>query len=166
MNTPGQSGVGEMQTATALMLDVANDPHRRPKMEHTCDAREEMRQGTRSIWIGDDLGRLQQPEGKATRIATWNVGGRAGTLKSEEKLRAVLGMMEKMRIHLMCVCDGQATQQEVSQTLHTCGASKSFRVYGYDIWKEPERRNGKQSGGAVAGPQRYGSKGPRLSQVG
>ena len=132
MNTPGQSGVGEMQTATALMLDVANDPHRRPKMEHTCDAREEMRKGTTPIWIGDDLGRLQQPEGKATRIATWNVGGRAGTLKSEEKLRAVLDMMEKMRIHLMCVCDGQATQQEVSQTLHTCGASKSFRVYGYD----------------------------------
>ena len=66
-----------------------------------------------------------------TRIATWNVGGRAGTLKSEEKLRAVLGMMEKMRIHIMCVCGGQATQKEVSQTLRTCGASKSFTAYGY-----------------------------------
>ena len=108
MNTTGLTGVGEMQTATALMLDVANDPHRRTKVEHTCDAREEMRKGTTPLWIGDDLGRLQQPEGKVTRIATWNVGGRAGTLKSEEKLRAVLDMMEKMRIHLMCVCGGQA----------------------------------------------------------
>ena len=132
MNTTGLTGVGDMQTATALMLDVANDPHRRTKVEHTCDAREEIRKGTTPLWIGDDLGRLQRPDGQVTRIATWNVGGRAGTLKSEEKLRAVLDMMEKMRIHLMCVCGGQATQQAVSQALHTCGASKSFRVYGYD----------------------------------
>ena len=53
-------------------------------------------------------------------MATWNVGGRAGTMKMEAKLLTVLEMMGKMRIHLLCVCDGQATQTEVSQALHKC----------------------------------------------
>jgi hypothetical protein len=65
-------------------------------------------------------------------MATWNVGGRVGTLNTEEKLLAVLGMMEQMKIHLMCVCDGKATQEDVSRTLRTCGAAKSFKAYGYD----------------------------------
>jgi hypothetical protein len=65
-------------------------------------------------------------------MATWNVGGRTGTLKTEAKLLAVLDMMEKMKIHLLCVCDGKATQTEVSKALYTCGAAKSFKAYGYD----------------------------------
>ena len=88
--------------------------------------------GTTPIWIGDDLGKLQQPGGKLTRMATWNVGGRTGTLKTEAKLLVVLDMMEKMKIHLLCVCGGKATQTEVSQALCTCGAAESFKAYGYD----------------------------------
>jgi hypothetical protein len=86
------------------------------------------------IWVGDDLGRLRQSDGQLTRLATWNVGGRAGTMKTEPKLLAVLEMMTRMRtrIHLLCVCDGKATQAEVTQALHKCGAAKSFKAYGYD----------------------------------
>ncbi len=45
---------------------------------------------------------------------------------------AVLDMMTRMRIHLLCICDGRATQAEVTQALHKCGAAKSFKAYGYD----------------------------------
>ena len=120
-----------MQTATARMLAVETGPQRRTERDHTCDAREEMRKGAEPVWIGDDLGRLEQRESGPTRMATWNVGGRAGTLNDEEKLLAVLDMMEKMRIHLLCVCEGNATQEEVSKLLHTCRAATSFKAYGY-----------------------------------
>ncbi len=93
--------------------------------------------GTTPIWIGDDLGKLQQPGGKLKRMATWNVGGRTGTLSENGSeaagpVLAVLDMMEKMKIHLLCVCGGKATQTEVSQALCTCGAAESFKAYGYD----------------------------------
>ena len=132
MNTTGPAGVGETLTATARILVVESDSQRQTTVEHTCEAREEMREGATPIWVGDDLGRLRQPDGQLTRMATWNVGGRAGTMKMEAKLLTVLEMMGKMRIHLLCVCDGQATQTEVSQALHKCGAAKSFKAYGYD----------------------------------
>jgi hypothetical protein len=115
MNTTGPSGVGETLTATARILVVEDESQRRTTAEHTCAAREEMREGATPVWIGDDLGRLQQVDGQQTRMATWNVGGRVGTMKTESKLLAVLDMMMRMRIHLLCVCDGRATQAEVTQ---------------------------------------------------
>ena len=75
MSTMGPPGVGEMQTATALMLAVETGPQRRTERDHTCDAREELRKGAEPVWIGDDLGRLEQRESGPTRMATWNVGG-------------------------------------------------------------------------------------------
>ena len=102
MNTTGPSGVGETQTATALILGVDNESQRQTAVEHTCAAREEMREGVTPIWVGDDLGRLQS-DGQQTRMATWNVGGRVGTMKTDSKLLAVLDMMIRMRIHLLCV---------------------------------------------------------------
>ncbi len=132
MNTAGPSGVGETQTATALILGVEEESQRQTMVEHTCAIREEMREGVTPIWVGDDLGRLRQSDGQQTRMATWNVGGRVGTMKTEEKLLAVLDMMTRMRIHLLCVCDGRATQAEVTQALHKCDATRNFKAYGYD----------------------------------
>ena len=117
MNTTGPSGVGETLTATARILVVEDEAQRRTTVEHTCAAREEMREGATPVWVGDDLGRLQAG-GQQTRMAAWNVGGRVGTMKTESKLLAVLDMMTRMRIHLLCVCDGRATQAEVTQALH------------------------------------------------
>ncbi len=91
----GPPRVGEMLTTTALILDVEDEPQRQATVEHTCDASEEMRKGATPVWVGDDLGRLQQCDGKLTRMATWNVGGRAGTMKTEAKLLAVLDMMRR-----------------------------------------------------------------------
>ena len=73
MNTMGPSGVGETQSATALILGVEEDSQRQTMVEHTCAVREEMREGTTPIWVGDDLGRLQAG-GQQTRMAAWNVG--------------------------------------------------------------------------------------------
>jgi len=75
MSTTGPAGVGETQAATARILDVVNDPQRQTVAEHTCDEREEMRRGDTPVWIGDDLGRLRQLDGRLTRMATWTVGG-------------------------------------------------------------------------------------------
>jgi hypothetical protein len=74
MNTMGPSGVGETQTATALILGVETESQRQTMVEHTCAVREEMREGVTPIWVGDDLGRLRQADGQQTRVATWNVG--------------------------------------------------------------------------------------------
>ncbi len=74
MSTTGPSGVGETLTATARILGVENEPQRRTEVEHTCEVREEMREGATPVWVGDDLGRLQA-DGQQTRMATWNVGG-------------------------------------------------------------------------------------------
>ena len=131
MNTTGPSGVGETLTATARILVVADEAQRQTTAEHTCATREEMREGATPVWVGDDLGRLQAG-GQQTRMAAWNVGGRVGTMKTESKLLAVLDMMTRMRIHLLCVCDGRATQAEVTQALHKCDAARNFKAYGYD----------------------------------
>jgi hypothetical protein len=79
MNTTGPSGVGETQTATALILGVEKESQRQTTVEHTCAAREEMREGATPIWVGDDLGRLQA-DGQQTRMATWNVGHHRGEI--------------------------------------------------------------------------------------
>jgi hypothetical protein len=56
MNTTGPSGVGETLTATARILDVENEPQRQTKVEHTCDVREEMREGATPI-LWSNMGR-------------------------------------------------------------------------------------------------------------
>ncbi len=53
-------------------------------------------------------------------------------MKTESKLLAVIDMMIRMRIHLLCVCDGRATQVEVTQALHKRDAARNFKAYGYD----------------------------------
>ena len=75
MNTTGPSGVGETQMATALILGVEKDPQRQTMVEHTCAAREEMREGVTPIWVGDDsgLGRLQAG-GQQTRWRRGTLG--------------------------------------------------------------------------------------------
>ena len=74
MNTTGPSGVGETQTATALILGVDNESQRKTTAEHTCAAREEMREGATPVWVGDDLGRLQGQCRQAGSRREWRRG--------------------------------------------------------------------------------------------
>ena len=65
-----------------------------------------------------------------TRMMCWNVGGGAGTLKDDDKLRFLTLTMLQQHIHVACLTEGKANCKDLQAALKRIGMSAHFRAEG------------------------------------